>query len=123
MCITQTQKVEECLRALLPNNPFVPPKGDVCFINNLPFELLSRIFEVGLADEDEGDMAGDCWDNLSYHLDAKDFPIASVSDCCFPCLPLLAQCITLNSISVDGYYGLSGRTPTVRVRIDAAGAE
>ena len=60
------QKAEEDPRVLLPNNPFVPPKGDVCFINNLPPELLSRIFEVGSADDesdDEDDMA-DYWDYL-----------------------------------------------------------
>jgi hypothetical protein len=71
MGIMQIQKTEEDLRVLLPNNPFVPPKGDVCFINNLPPELLSRIFEVGSADddsEDEDDMAPDYWLHL---LDAK----------------------------------------------------
>ncbi|KAI9464351.1 hypothetical protein HD554DRAFT_2175164 [Boletus coccyginus] len=58
MGIAQTQKAEEDLHVLLPNNPFVPPKGDVCFINNLPPELLSRIFEVGDG-EDEDDMGAD----------------------------------------------------------------
>ena len=48
----QTRKAEEDLHALLPNNPFVPPKGDICFIKNLPPELLSRIFEVGSAEND-----------------------------------------------------------------------
>ena len=52
----QTRKAEEGLHALLPNNPFIPPKGDICFIKNLPPELLSRIFEVGSAENDsEGD--------------------------------------------------------------------
>ncbi|KAI9464695.1 hypothetical protein HD554DRAFT_2026425 [Boletus coccyginus] len=58
MGITQTQKAEEDVHALLPKNSSAPPKGDVCFINNLPPELLSRIFEVGSEDdnEDEDDM-------------------------------------------------------------------
>ena len=71
MGIMQTQKADEDLRVPLPNNPFVPPKGDVCFINNLPPELLSRIFEVGSADddsEDEDDIAPDYW---LHFLDAK----------------------------------------------------
>jgi len=74
MGIAQTQKVEEDLHVLLPNNPFVPPKGDVCFINNLPPELLSRIFEAGSAgdNEDEDDMVGDWLNNLRYCLDTRD---------------------------------------------------
>lgn len=72
----QTQKVEEDLHVALPNNPFVPPSGDVCFINSLPPELLSRIFEVGSADdgtEDEDDVSVDCWENLcrNWKSDAK----------------------------------------------------
>ncbi|KAH0832320.1 hypothetical protein J3R83DRAFT_13332 [Lanmaoa asiatica] len=54
MGITQTQETEEDHDGLLPDNPFVPPKGDVCFINNLPPELLSHIFEIG-ADNEEAD--------------------------------------------------------------------
>jgi hypothetical protein len=66
----QTQKAEEDLHALFPNNPYVPPKGDVCFINNIPPELLSRIFEVGST---EDDMGVDFWDNRRCHLsDAKE---------------------------------------------------
>ena len=63
---TQPEKAEEDLHALLPNNPFVPPKNDVCFVNNLPPELLSRIFEDGSADddsEDEDNMRADLWNN------------------------------------------------------------
>lgn len=68
----QTQKTVEDM--LLPDNPFVPPKGGVCFINNLPPELLSRIFEVGADNdtEDEDDVR-DYLDDIRYcHLDTKD---------------------------------------------------
>ncbi|KAG8214894.1 hypothetical protein J3R82DRAFT_10066 [Butyriboletus roseoflavus] len=73
----QTQKTEEDLHVLLLNNPFIPPRGDVCFINNLPPELLLRIFEVGTADndidsEDEGNMAAYSDYVRYYRLDAKD---------------------------------------------------
>ena len=67
----QTQRAEEDLHALLPNNPFVPPKGDICFINNLPPELLSRIFEVGSADndsEDDDDVGVDPQDSFRYNF-------------------------------------------------------
>ena len=67
MGITQTQEVEKDFHLLLPNNPFVPPNGDVCFINNLPPELLSRIFEVGVADNDSEDE-----DDMGDYLDDKD---------------------------------------------------
>lgn len=71
----QTQKTGKDHHVLLPNNPFVPPRGDVCFINNLPPELLSHIFEVGAADnesEDDDDYA-DYTDYVRlYHLDAMD---------------------------------------------------
>ncbi|KAG8214869.1 hypothetical protein J3R82DRAFT_10036 [Butyriboletus roseoflavus] len=75
MGITQAQQTREDHRVLLPNNPFVPPSGNVCFINNLPPELLSRIFEVGTADndiKDEGDMAAYLDYVHYYRLDAKD---------------------------------------------------
>ena len=68
-----SQNVEQDLHVLLPNIPFVPPKGDVCFVNNLPPELLSRIFELGAADtdsEDEDDMGG-YWENLRSSLDTE----------------------------------------------------
>ncbi|KAF8432722.1 hypothetical protein L210DRAFT_3557697, partial [Boletus edulis BED1] len=70
MGITQTQSATEQLepQVLLPNNPFVPPKGGICLIKKLPPELLSHTFEFGFADdgiEDEEDIAD------SYnHLDA-----------------------------------------------------
>ena len=64
----QTQEAEEDLDALLSNNPFVPAKGGVCFINNLPPELLSLIFEVGSADDDsEVD-----WDDLLDTMEANE---------------------------------------------------
>ena len=68
---TQLEEAEEDLHALFPNNPFVPPKYDVCFVNNLPPEVLSRIFEDGSADddsEDEDDVGADFWDNRHYNL-------------------------------------------------------
>ncbi|KAF8441057.1 hypothetical protein L210DRAFT_3539010 [Boletus edulis BED1] len=69
MGITQTQSAEQLEpQVFLPNNPFVPPKGGICLINNLPPELLSHTFELGFADdvnEDEEDIPD------SYiHLDA-----------------------------------------------------
>ena len=66
---TQLEEAEEDLHTLLPNNPFVPPKYDVCFINNLPSELLSRIFEDGSADDDSEDEDGaGFWDNRHYNM-------------------------------------------------------
>ncbi|KAF8424448.1 hypothetical protein L210DRAFT_3568080 [Boletus edulis BED1] len=49
MEMAQTQQAEE----LEPHTflAFVPPKGDVCLINNLPPELLGHIFELGSADD------------------------------------------------------------------------
>lgn len=35
----------------LPDNPFVPPKGGRCIINQLPSELLAHIFTLGWAPE------------------------------------------------------------------------
>ena len=68
MGIMQTQEAEEDLDALLSNNPFVPAKGGVCFINNLTPELLSLIFEVGSADDDsEVD-----WDDLLDTMEANE---------------------------------------------------
>lgn len=49
MGITETQKTST--EEGFPNNPFVPPKCDICFINNLPPELLSHIFDAGTADD------------------------------------------------------------------------
>ncbi|KAG6379394.1 hypothetical protein JVT61DRAFT_11862 [Boletus reticuloceps] len=36
---------------VLSNNTFVPRKGGVCFINELPPETLSHIFELGSMDD------------------------------------------------------------------------
>lgn len=74
MGMTQPQKVDKDLHALLPNNPFVPPKGDVCYIHKLPPELLSHIFSVGAADNDgeEEDDMEDYWDRLRLTENADD---------------------------------------------------
>ncbi|KAF8132839.1 hypothetical protein EV363DRAFT_1430813 [Boletus edulis] len=67
MGITQTQSVEQLEpQVLQPNNPFVPPKGGICLIDNLPPELLSHIFELGFVDDVEEDIA----DSYYNHLDA-----------------------------------------------------
>lgn len=74
MNISQSQKAEEDPHPALPNNPFIPPKGDTCFINNLPPELLSRIFEVGAEEdgrEDEDDIEADLWEKFCQDLDGK----------------------------------------------------
>ena len=71
----QIQKVEEDLDALLPNNPFVPPKGDICFIKNIPPELLSRIFEVGSEGNDSEDDEGEEGDKEETDaIGSSDFP-------------------------------------------------
>ncbi|KAG6379301.1 hypothetical protein JVT61DRAFT_11756 [Boletus reticuloceps] len=65
--------------ARFPNNPFVPPTGDICFVNNLPLELLCRIFETGLsydASEDEKEYL----DNIRRELDAKETPASDIEN-------------------------------------------
>ncbi|KAG9315490.1 hypothetical protein JVU11DRAFT_3103 [Chiua virens] len=73
----QTNKVEDDVQTLLPDNPFVPPKGDVCFINDLPPELLSHIFEVGAEDNDSNDE-----DDMEDYLDTfyEDLDEAGADD-------------------------------------------
>lgn len=71
MGIAQTPNAEGKFRAALPQNPFIPPKGDGCFINKLPPELLSRIFEIGSADcraEYQVDVTNGGCDALWQHL-------------------------------------------------------
>ncbi|KAF8432675.1 hypothetical protein L210DRAFT_1059319 [Boletus edulis BED1] len=41
------EQAEQASYTFLPNNSFVPPKGGICLINNLPLELLSYIFTFG----------------------------------------------------------------------------
>lgn len=65
MRTTQTQK-EGSLRVLHSDSPFAPPKDDACFINNLPIELLSRIFGFGPPGnsnrtKDDNDEVIGCW--------------------------------------------------------------
>lgn len=60
---------------LLPNNPFVPPNGHLCFIDKLSPELLSYIFKIALADEgtgDDEDMPVDYWGSLHSDRTAKE---------------------------------------------------
>ncbi|KAF8840611.1 hypothetical protein BDN67DRAFT_968302 [Paxillus ammoniavirescens] len=60
------QAAEELNRKLLPDNPFIPPKGNSCPINHLPPELLSRIFELGAQDNgifEEDEMIAQSWNN------------------------------------------------------------
>ncbi|KAF8432723.1 hypothetical protein L210DRAFT_3557703 [Boletus edulis BED1] len=51
MGVSQTPEQAEQAYTFLPNNPFVPPKGGICLINNLPLELLSYIFAFGSTDD------------------------------------------------------------------------
>lgn len=48
---------ETIKKIILDHNPFVPPKGDRCPINDLPNELLAHIFYLGAfeSEEDEED--------------------------------------------------------------------
>lgn len=43
------------IQQILLSNPFVPPKGDRCPINDLPNELLAHIFWLGTFGDDEED--------------------------------------------------------------------
>jgi len=43
------------IRDIILRNPYVPPTGDRCPINDLPNELLAYIFGLGTFDEDEDD--------------------------------------------------------------------
>lgn len=68
----------DCSDILTKDNPFVPPKGTRCPINDIPPELLSLIFEVGAqsiedeVDEEEEDEAmADYW-NLEAGENLKD---------------------------------------------------
>ncbi|KAG1880642.1 hypothetical protein C8R48DRAFT_170191 [Suillus tomentosus] len=53
--------MDYCSDVLIKDNPFIPPKGTRCPVNDIPPELLSLIFEVGAQsikdgeDEDEED--------------------------------------------------------------------
>ncbi|KAF9220274.1 hypothetical protein BS17DRAFT_787845 [Gyrodon lividus] len=72
-------EIGDDLRKLLPDNPFVPPKGHSCPINYLPPELLSRIFEVGASDnehDEEDEMTAQSWN----HLDQESMENKSTTD-------------------------------------------
>ncbi|KIJ61105.1 hypothetical protein HYDPIDRAFT_42886 [Hydnomerulius pinastri MD-312] len=69
MGIVQGPEAEEMDQKVLPNNPFVPPKGDSCPINQLPPELLSVIFEVGALEgsvnqDDEDEITARYWNEF-----------------------------------------------------------
>ncbi|TFK40561.1 hypothetical protein BDQ12DRAFT_647608 [Crucibulum laeve] len=46
--LTHEQAIEQTRLRMLKNNPFVPPEGDKCPVNDLPTELLAYIFRVGV---------------------------------------------------------------------------
>src|ERR1700730_3925614 len=52
--------LEDHIRNIILCNPYVPPRGDRCPINDLPNELLAHIFVLGSSDE-EGDEEDDMY--------------------------------------------------------------
>ncbi|KAG6379286.1 hypothetical protein JVT61DRAFT_11741 [Boletus reticuloceps] len=62
--------METHVHTFLPNNPFVPPKGGICLIKNLPLELLSYIFTFGSTDSDDS-IENEDEDTRYNPLDAK----------------------------------------------------
>ncbi|KIJ04892.1 hypothetical protein PAXINDRAFT_103976, partial [Paxillus involutus ATCC 200175] len=78
------QVAEELNRKLLPDNPFFPPKDNLCLINHLPPELLSRIFEVGVSgngDEEEDEMIAQSWNEThANRLEKKSEESMGTSD-------------------------------------------
>lgn len=66
--------LEAHLKKIILSNPFVPPTGDRCPINELPNELLAHIFHLGTfaesEEEDEDDMYQETMDEAI--LDEKD---------------------------------------------------
>ena len=95
--IKQSEKDEEDLHALLPNNPFVPPKGGVCHINRLPSELISRIFEVGFEDDDESDdeqgIMPDFWESSGDDEDDEEITDDVTESHPFPPFPIVVSCV------------------------------
>jgi hypothetical protein len=64
--------LQDYLQQLILSNPFVPPKGDRCPINDLPNELLAYIFLLGTSaddDDEDDDMYQDEDDELEAHLE------------------------------------------------------
>lgn len=53
--IQTTFSLEEHIKNIVSCNPYVPPTGDRCPINDLPNELLAHIFFLGTYEEDEED--------------------------------------------------------------------
>lgn len=62
MRVIQTRfDLEAHLRNIILSNPFVPPTGDKCPINDLPNELLAQIFTVGALEDDDEDEEDDMY--------------------------------------------------------------
>ena len=66
--------LEDALKKAILSNPWVPPTGDRCPINDLPNELLAHIFHLGAFEdddeEDEDDMYQDTMEDAIF--DEKD---------------------------------------------------
>ncbi|KAF7982884.1 hypothetical protein HWV62_25128 [Athelia sp. TMB] len=66
--------LEDVLKRVILSNPWVPPTGDRCPINDLPNELLAHIFHLGAFEdddeEDEDDMYQDTMEDAIF--DEKD---------------------------------------------------
>ena len=60
--IIQTNfSLEDHLRNIIMQNPYIPPTGDRCPINDLPNELLAHIFSLGTFESDDGDDEDDMY--------------------------------------------------------------
>ncbi|KAF4590082.1 hypothetical protein EYR40_009518 [Pleurotus pulmonarius] len=53
------EAMKQASAMMLANNPFVPPTGQRCPINDLPNELLGHIFFLGAYDDDEEEEEGE----------------------------------------------------------------
>ena len=61
----------------LENNPFFPPKGGRCIVNELPSELLSHIFTLGWAPERDHEPDEDDFEDVDDGSDDGSFSTAS----------------------------------------------
>jgi len=62
----------EHIKNIVARNPYVPPTGDRCPINDLPNELLAHIFYLG-TDEDEEDEEDDMYQDDVDVVENDDF--------------------------------------------------
>ena len=65
--------LERHIRNIIACNPYVPPTGDRCPINDLPNELLAQIFFMGTDEEEEEDDEDDMYqENVDDEFDDED---------------------------------------------------